>query len=184
MDSNEHPNLTSQGKGKRRWVKWAVSGAIVLGALAIVTHWTTARADGWGHRRGMMGIGWMIRDLDLTTDQKHKIAAILTAHKADIVAARQGIVTAGQAMRNSISDSGASVSKLQGNADAIADAGKQMAHVWLAVRGEVMGVLTPAQKQKLADRRQKMLDRIQAHMSEHGSDFGSRLDDMISKLSQ
>ena len=175
-------------KSKRGLIKWVLGGLLAAGILAVIglgSHRLDAQPyhRGWGDG-AMMGLGGILHDLDLTADQKKQLASILRAHKGELLQGRQKVRDAGKAMLEAVGDQDAKPEALQAKMDALADAGKQMGRTWLTVRREALGVLTPQQKQDLAKRQQRFIQKIEARMAERGTDQEQHIDDLIDRLSR
>lgn len=163
--------------------RWLACGLAVLGSVAILFGAGTVRAQPFGGGR-MMALGGILNSVDLTTDQKHQIAAILRAHKSELIQAQQKMSDAGRTMMETALDDDAKPEVVQAKLDAAADAGKALGRVWLMVRREVIAVLTPQQKQDLARRRQRFTQRMEARLAERRTDQEHHLDDLIERLSR
>jgi Spy/CpxP family protein refolding chaperone len=131
----------------------------------------------------MAGLRGILQDLDLTTDQKKQIGAILRNHKNELLQARDKMGQAGRAVMEGLADQDARPEALQAKVDAAAEAGKQLGKVLIGIRQEAMGVLTAQQKQDLAKRQQRFIQRIEKRMSEHQQDREHSLDEWIDRLS-
>jgi len=167
--------------------KWIVGGLAAFGILAAVGAGWQADAHpfrgGWGGGGGM-ALGGILRGTDLTSDQKHQIATILRAHKTELTQTQQKMRDAGKAMLEAAIDQEAKPEAVQAKLDAVADAGKQLGRVWLTVRREAFAVLTPQQKQDLAKRQQRFVQRMESRVAERKQDQEHNLDDLIERLSR
>jgi Spy/CpxP family protein refolding chaperone len=175
-------------KSKRGLIKWLAGGLLAAGAVAAIGLGAT-RLHAQGFHRGwgegpMMALGGILHDLDLTADQKKQIAGILRAHKSELLQTRQKMGTAGKAMMEAIADQDSKPEVLQARMDAVADAAKQMGKAWITVRKEAIVVLTPQQKQDLAKRQQRFLQKMEARMTERQGDQEQHIDDLIDRLTR
>jgi Spy/CpxP family protein refolding chaperone len=174
-------------KSKRGVWKWIAGGLAAVGALAAFGGAWLVHAQGFGGGWGgghTMALAGILHHMDLTTDQKHQIAAILRAHKSELSQARQKMGEAGKAMLEAATDQDAKPEAVQAKLDAVADTGKQLGRAWLTVRQEAVAVLTPQQKQDLAKRQQRFLQRMETRLSEHKQDQERNLDELIDRLSR
>lgn len=175
------------GFKNRRW-KWWIGGAVVASALAVaLMGWHTVQARPlWGGRGGgmMMGLGGLFHDVDLTAEQKKQLAGILRTHKSELLQARDKMSQAGRAVVEGLADQDARPEALQARVDAAAEAGKQLARVWIGIRRDAMAILTPQQKQDLAKRQQRFLQRMESRMHENQQDREHGLDEWIERLSR
>ena len=172
----------SFGIARRTWLVGGLAAAAA--ALGSAVAWKSAHAQGWGGRfhGGPLGLRAMLHDLDLSADQKKQLAGILRAHKTEILQARDKMAQAGKGVLDALADQDAKPEALQTRVDAVADAGKQAAHVWIAMRKEVLAILTPQQKQDLAKQRQRFVQRMEARMGDRRHDLEQHLDDWIERL--
>jgi Spy/CpxP family protein refolding chaperone len=160
------------------WLWWA-GGLAVIGVLVAIGA-GTLHAQHFGGER--MLLGGILRNADLTVDQKHQIAAILRAHKGELIQAGQNMGDAAKALMEAATNQDVKVEAVQAKLDAAADAGKQMGRAWLTVRKEAFAVLTPQQKQDLAKRQQRFVQRMESRIAEHKQDQERNLDELIERL--
>ena len=172
---------------KRDLWKWAAIGLAGVWALAALGAASPAQGEAfhrdWGGGPGLALAG-ILHGLDLTADQRHQIAAILRTHKNELIQARRAFSGAARTLMEGVTDQTAKPEALQAKVDALADAGKQMGHIWLTVRGEAIAVLSPEQKQKLAERQQRFLKRMEARGSERTQEQEQGMDRLIEGLSK
>jgi Spy/CpxP family protein refolding chaperone len=174
-------------KSKRGLWKWVGGGLVVIVALAAIGagwHLHGQPFHGWGGGGSRMALAGILHGLDLTADQKHQIAAILRAHKSELIQAGQKMRGAGRSMMEGVADQSATPDALQAKMDALADAGKQLGRVWLTVRREAVAVLSPEQKQELAKRQQRFLQRMEARSDERSQERERDIDKLIERLSR
>jgi Spy/CpxP family protein refolding chaperone len=168
--------------------KWWIGGAVVALVLAgTLAGWRTIQARPlWGGHGGgmMMGLGGLLHDLDLTADQKKQMAGILRTHKSELLQARDKMSQAGRAVMEGLADQDARPEALQARVDAAAEAGKQLARVWIGVRRDALAILSPQQKQDLAKHQQRFLQRMESRLHENQQDREHDLDEWIERLSR
>jgi len=131
-----------------------------------------------------VALAGILHGLDLTGDQKHQIAAILRTHKSELIQARQTLSGAAKSLILGVGDQNAKPEALQARMDALADAGKQLGRIWLTVRREAVAVLSPEQRQELAKRQQRFLQRMEARSSERSQEQEHDIDRLIERLSR
>jgi len=164
--------------GRRRWAVAAGLGALMLGGLSLAG-W--AQAQGWRgeHMGGGAGLGWALHDLNLTHDQKLKIAEILTRHRDELRPKMQRMAESRRAMMELMTGESVDSAKLSVSVDESAAAGKELALALAAVHLEARAVLTPEQLTQLRQRRETFLARVKAH----GEKSGDPIDRWIERLS-
>jgi Spy/CpxP family protein refolding chaperone len=162
--------------------------AIGLAVLGVVSGLGLGGRSAWaqpmGHGGGMMAWQGFLADLDLTADQKKRLAGILRAHKSEVFQARDKLLQARKGMMQSWADQDASADVLQARVDALADAGKSAAKVGIAMRKEVLAMLTPQQRQEVAKHHQRFEERFEKRRSWAGHDGEERYDKWIERLSR
>jgi Spy/CpxP family protein refolding chaperone len=89
---------------------------------------------------------------------------------------------AAKALMEAATNQDVKVESVQAKLDAAADAGKQMGRAWLQVRKEAFALLTPQQKQDLAKRQQRFVQRMESRIAEHKQDQERNLDELIERL--
>ncbi len=172
-------------KIKGGWRTWLVAGltvAAVLAGAAVGAHSIWARPGGWGGP--LPGLRHMLHELDLTADQKKQLAGVLRAHRAEWLQARDKLAQAGRSMIEGAADQETKPEVIQARLDAAAEAGKQLGRVGIAMRQEALALLTPQQKQELAKRQQRFLQRIEKRMGERRQDSEQHYDDWIESLTR
>lgn len=169
----------------KRIVVGLAAGALLMGG----TLWS-GNVYAWGGHHGGVGmeaampVVAMVKAADLSQDQKHQVANILTNHKAAIESktasasdARRAVVTA---MAANVVDANALATAY----DNAAVARKALALEWAQVRTEVQALLTPQQVSDLQVRRDKFMAKMDARHAKAEEHRGDRLDKWIERLSK
>jgi Spy/CpxP family protein refolding chaperone len=161
----------------------------VLAGLALVAGTTAVLAQGmgggrgpgsWGRHGGFFGagmgpLGRLIHRLDLTQEQKDSIKAILDQEQPTFQALRQQLREGRQAFRAAHPITSTEVDEAGIRAH-VADQAKVMADLAVAAaktRAQVMNVLTPDQRNQLAQMQQQFKERMQQRMQERSGGSGS-----------
>lgn len=149
---------------------WIAKTLVFIGVSALVASaaWPAQAQDWGGHRRfgGGALLQRMIQELDLTADQKQKVAGILKSHKSELLKVQEKARNAARGITQGIADENANVEATLSRMDAVTEARKEAVRVWFGIRKEILGVLTPQQKADLAKRRQRFAERIQAKIAD------------------
>ena len=154
--------------------RFKISLAAALAAVTIATAASSAKATeptqdqpqrlqrpgfggpppgGPGMRRGPMGLGPELRELDLTDDQKAQLKSIAESHRDEFRAAGEKARTAHDGMRELVEADSINESAIRAKSVEIAAAEAEVMILNAKVRQESMQVLTSEQQQKLKELR-------------------------------
>jgi Spy/CpxP family protein refolding chaperone len=102
--------------------------------------------------RGEIG-RWMVlrSELDLTSDQKHQIAAVLQAHKSEIVQAVQPIVEKRRALRDAVIAPNPDEKTIRADADDLGKSIGDAAVLASKIRQQIAPILTDDQKHDISE---------------------------------
>jgi Spy/CpxP family protein refolding chaperone len=137
-----------------------VAGAV---AAAGVVHAQEGFGPGHGGRgafgRGHFGFGGgpglMLRQLNLTDQQKQQVKGIFEQHKPELQQVRERIHTAIQAQRTAAEANPPDDAAIRAKATDVASAEADLAVALAHIRSEVFAILTPEQQQKAQELKQQ-----------------------------
>lgn len=160
---------------KRRMVLGLMGGALAAGAFGS-TAFAHGRWGGWhGRRHGPFRE--LLRDLDLTDEQKRQLAQLVKSRRSDIETATDGVMAAWQKLVGLAGENPA----LPGDRDAalagLADAEQVAGTLAFELHAGALQVLTPEQRarvgeaarratERIGERRQARAERME-HLDEH-----------------
>jgi Spy/CpxP family protein refolding chaperone len=157
-------------------------GMVPMGVKVMADATTSAQADGPGAMRGRNGpvanflratMGRMMTlraELDLTDAQKAQLAAIVKSHKSEIVAALKPVIAKRRALHDAILAETTDEKEIRAAADDLGHAIGDFSVLAAKIKQEAAAVLTPDQKQKLADFRSQVEKSVDDMMDKIGSD--------------
>ncbi len=143
----------------------ALGSALALASLAAGQHQGRPRGERHGFRSDPMGARGpmsMLRELDLSDDQRQQIRALFDQVEAS--GALEKLREARESLHDAI-ESGADEANLRQQASVLGEAEGDAAVEWTRVRARIQEILTPEQKQELeqlkeqAEERREMLRR-------------------------
>jgi len=161
------------------------AGLMLAGGLLWSGH-----AYAWGGHHGghdmmsAMPVVVMVKKGNLTDDQKHQVATILTNHKTALETDATQLRTARRTLMTQMTSDTPDPAALSAAYDGVATASKTLALEWNAVRGEVQALLTPDQTTQLKAMRDKFVAKMDARQAEHPQAGSERLDKWIDRLSK
>jgi protein CpxP len=124
---------------------------------------------GFGHRQGLE----MLRQLDLTDQQRQQVRTIMENHKSDFQQVRQRIRTAVEAQHAAATATPPDEATIRAKATEVGTAEGDLAVLLARVRTEVFQILTPEQQAKSqelqaqrAQRREQMREKMQQHQQQ------------------
>jgi protein CpxP len=169
--------------------RWAGAAAIIAG-LAVAGGGTILQAEdegpmcgGVGKHHGRRGFGrmaerQMLRQIDLSDQQRGQIKEILKAEREGMKEQRQALAERRRALHEAVR-SGAEEWELREKANDLGLATGDLAVKLAAVHGQIEAILTDEQRQSLGELRTKMQERMKERrgrmherMQERGEGFG------------
>jgi Spy/CpxP family protein refolding chaperone len=109
---------------------------------------------------GLARLGLAVRALDLTEPQREQVRTILEQHRDETRAVAEKARAARERMRRAESAATLDEAELRAAAASLADAQVEGAVLRAKVRGEVLAVLTPEQRQKAEQMRARAQERM------------------------
>lgn len=105
-------------------------------------------------------------ELDLTSEQRERIRAIVKSHRQEIVASLQPVVDKRQALRDATLAENANEAAIRAAADELGKAIGDAAVVGSKIKAEVRQVMTPEQREKINKFRQQSETAVDTFLSE------------------
>lgn len=105
-------------------------------------------------------------ELDLTSEQRERIRAIVKSHRQEIVAALRPVVDKRQALRDATLAENANEAAIRAAADELGKAIGDAAVVGSKIKAEVRQVMTPEQREKINKFRQQSETAVDTFLSE------------------
>jgi protein CpxP len=118
---------------------------------------------GFGHRPGLA----MLRQLDLTDQQRQQVRTIMQSHKADFQQIHQRIRAAFDAQHAAANATPADEATIRAKATEVGAAEGDLAVLMARVRAEVFQILTPDQQAKAQQLQQQRAQRMQERRQQH-----------------
>jgi Spy/CpxP family protein refolding chaperone len=146
---------------RRKWFKRLAAAAAGVGGLVLLAGFGPHGRGGHGHGAAMLThhLDDLLDDVEATPEQRQRITAV-----------KERLVEQGRALREARHETmkellahwqspSPDLAAIHGRIDARAEEMKRFAHAVADGMGEVHGVLTPEQRQKLAARWQRRIER-------------------------
>ncbi|MGN6370645.1 MAG: Spy/CpxP family protein refolding chaperone [Phycisphaerae bacterium] len=108
-------------------------------------------------------------ELDLTDAQKQQLRQIVQSHKSEIIAAMKPVIEKRRALHDAILAETTDEKAIRAAADDLGHSLGDLSVLAARIKQEAAAVLTPDQKQKLADFRQQMEKSVDDLMNKIGS---------------
>lgn len=148
----------------------ALTAAMATAPLAVSAASPSAEAGAryqhsHAHKRVGSDVGKALRNLDLTQEQKDQIFKIRHDQKASEYEQKKAVRTAAKDLRESSKAEPFDAAKAKSAADALGQAQAQLALQRAETRAKISAVLTPEQRQKMADAHQARMDGKAAQRS-------------------
>jgi protein CpxP len=133
---------------------------------------------GPGHGKGLVK---MLEQLNLTPEQKHKVAQILKDNREQSKGLREAMKTAHEGMREVMDKTPGDEAAVRKAAQAMAKAGEELAVNMGKVKAAIDAVLTPEQKAKKAELRAAFKDRFKDRMEKHHGELDAWIEQNLKK---
>jgi protein CpxP len=153
----------------KKYIAWTAVALLTITGFAILLHAQAApggEGHRWGHGRGMM-MGRIARELNLTDAQKAQIKEIWQAEKPTVQPLMQQLADGRKQMLAATAKGQFDQAQVQSIATQQAQVLTQLMVERAKVESKVYALLTPEQKTKAEELRQKHLDRM-GHFGEKG----------------
>ncbi len=157
-------------------------GMVPVGVKVMADATESAQAAGPGGMRGRNGpvanfiraqVGRFITlraELDLTDAQRAQLADIVKSHKSEIVAAVKPVIAKRRALNDAVLAETTDEKAIRAAADDLGHSVGDFAVLAAKIKQEAAAVLTPDQKEKLADFRGRVEKSVDEMMEKIGSD--------------
>lgn len=163
------------------------AAAMVVFALVAMAAVAAQAQDKGPAPEGMMpghhgkGFVTMLESLNLSPEQKHKVAQILKDNRDQGKALRENMKKAHLEMREVMDKTPGDEAAVRKAAQAMAKAGEEMAVHMGKVKAQIDAVLTPEQKAKRAEMRAKFKERFKERMEKHHGELDAWIEQNLKK---
>ena len=146
-----------------RKAKWITGLAVLLVLGLIVSVAVPAFAQGRARARffkAAIGPGALLRDLDLTDEQRAQIKTILHNHRAEIESIAQQMIAARVELRRAIMAESLDEALVRQKFQKVVQVGGEAAVFRARMKQEIAPILTPEQKALIEKRFQRLAERL------------------------